>query len=749
MKAARRASVALVLALLGASACSTVTDHEALDEIAQAVKTYGNWSAYGDGQCVTGARTFYQNRYGVTLAATGAQGSSIGACKYLGACMYWVSPKVRPSAAKWNRYEWGSVMPQTYDLVIYPPTPTNGYGHVASIDHLEGSDKNAYKNLYMMDSNFLSHEKKSAYIHTFNLKPYGFYRLKSLDGCKAHCDGTSVVDKNCKATKCSDAKAKCVSDASGPHCVHAGCPASGSSVLCEGKQVLACKNGAATTKEDCSKDTSTCVKDKLGPHCVFPGCASSGTDEVCGDNMVVTCKNGDVTAKSDCDKASSKCVDDSAGPHCVFPGCPSVGKGTLCENKTTVASCVDGTITSREDCAKTGSTCVKDASGPHCVYPGCPSTGPGTFCDDDGVIVTCLDGKVTSRDDCPKQGRVCSETDPLHCDAPPQGDFDAPGCETLGGWALDPSAATTAIDVDFVFGDEALDEDTTTITRKADALRPSPCGTNGGTSCQHGFEQPTPRSLLDGQPHVVTATGIDATGGPRTTLTHGRQVLTCPLAKPSGILRSLGNPETWANWSFSAFQDVAPMAPDAAKFSPTTYDEGPDLPTEPSFVRADDGSTDVWSIDSGVRRRVKDATTLMAWRGVVASMPAKTLAALPIGADVPTRPRLFEAEDGAIWLEDVPFLPDGVTGVNTGTEEGDDPPALSEGGAAGATTGATSDRAIAIPASSESGCAVTTTATSTTTTTGPSPLSMCAGLLLAAAHVWRRRERRTTRPLER
>jgi hypothetical protein len=720
----RRVSVGLLVAMFGSLACSVDDggpfpggDPEATDEVAQAVTTKGDWSAYGNGQCVAGAYTFYSKRYGVSLTPTGVQTSSIGACKYLGACMIWMSSKVRPASSKWNRYAWGSVMPQTYDMVIYPPTSSNGYGHVASVDHMEGGDKNAYQKLYIMDSNFISHEKKSPYIHTFNLKPYGFYRLKSLDGCKPRCDGNAVVDKSCKSTKCSDSKAKCVSDSLGPHCVHAGCPSNGKGTLCEGAKVLSCSNGKASTKEDCSKDTSKCVKDKLGPHCVFPGCASSGADQVCNDNQVVTCKNGDVTAKSDCDKDKSKCTDDAAGPHCVFPGCPSTGKGTLCEDKKTVATCNAGKITAREDCSKTGSTCVSDDLGPHCVYPGCPSSGVATFCDDDGVIVDCQDGKVVKKDDCAKNGEVCSVTGDLHCDAPPSGDFDAADCEELGGWAFDPSMPDFPIDVDLVFDGEEGSEEGTAVTAKADVTvtDAAACGPAGTTSCARAFALPMPRSLLDGQPHDVHAYGQDASGGPNAELTNSKQTLTCATPKPAGLMRSLANPETWDNWAFSSFQDVAPMESEAARFEPDTNEVGPDVPMQPQFVRGDDGSAEIWSLDTGVRRHVKSTASLKAWRATVTTMPAAQLLALPQGADLPVRPKLFESEVGDLWLEDVPFLPEGMSGDDQGVSEGDDPPALTDGnptpGNAGSAGGASpGGKAVDLgpAASNDGGCQLAT-----------------------------------------
>ena len=204
-----------------AAACAS-TDHASesgleLGEISQAVVTQGDWSAYGAGQCVFGAQTFYKNRYGVGLKATGVQGSDIGGCKYLGACMYWVSDAARPDPGTWNRYDFGSNMPQTYDLVIYPPTGTNPYGHVASIDHMEGGDAGNQNQMYIMDSNFGGNEQKASAIHTYSLKPYGFYRLKSLDippkpVCPDACEGNTLSRSNCDKTDCAAQGAVCIQE---------------------------------------------------------------------------------------------------------------------------------------------------------------------------------------------------------------------------------------------------------------------------------------------------------------------------------------------------------------------------------------------------------------------------------------------------------------------------------------------------------------------------------------------------------
>jgi hypothetical protein len=198
-------------------ACASDTDgptgEAPVGEIAQAVVTVGDWNGYGDGQCVIGAQAFYKNRFGVTLKATGYQPGNVGPCKNLGACMYWVSDIVRPDPNLWNRYDFGSKMPQTYDLVIYPPTSSNAYGHIASVDHMEGGDPNNHTQLYVMDSNALVYEKKSPYIHTNKTRPYGFYRLKSLEvkTCNEGCDGNAIVRTSCERTECG-AQAACIGE---------------------------------------------------------------------------------------------------------------------------------------------------------------------------------------------------------------------------------------------------------------------------------------------------------------------------------------------------------------------------------------------------------------------------------------------------------------------------------------------------------------------------------------------------------
>jgi hypothetical protein len=178
---------ALAASALGCQAPEETSPGEPIGEIAQAAcgSASGDWSDFpeGDGtlQCVGGVRQFYQKKFKITVPP--ASGGPVGSCAKYGACNLWVNPANRPDPAKWNRYDWGTKTPQTYDMVVFPPTGSNAYGHVASIDHMKGSK------LFVMDANWSPWKgHKAACVHDVgSYKPYGFYRLKSLEKA-ASCD---------------------------------------------------------------------------------------------------------------------------------------------------------------------------------------------------------------------------------------------------------------------------------------------------------------------------------------------------------------------------------------------------------------------------------------------------------------------------------------------------------------------------------------------------------------------------------
>jgi hypothetical protein len=448
-----------------ASACATEERSTPLDgplgEIAQAVVTVGDWNGYGDGQCVIGAQIFYKGRFGVTLKATGYQPGDIGACANLGACMYWVSDIVRPDPALWNRYDFGSTMPQTYDLVIYPPTAGNAYGHIASVDHMEGGDANNHGQLYVMDSNAIAYEKKSPYIHTNKTRPYGFYRLKSLEipVCNEGCEGNVVSHTSCQKVDCGAQKAVCVQDGG------------------------------------------------------------------------------------------------------------------------------------------------------------------------------------------------------LRCDALPQGALDTADGTSIRGWSFDPSTASTAIDVHLYLGGPAGDPNAIGIPLHASDPRDDLCGAIG--SCAHAFTFRTPRSLLDGKPHVVHAYGIDATGGHNAELGNSPRTLqaAAPAVPAGALLRRVPSATAFSTWKFSLRDDVAPLPDDASKFAEwkNQAKNAPPLPSAPEAVRSDDGSSQVWLLDSGVRRRIDAA----AWHLVatdIEALSAPQLLQIPEGADFPAEPELVADMGPTYYVLDVPFL---------------------------------------------------------------------------------------------
>ena len=180
------------LAIVAMASCSVPVDVEedvASTQEAVCGPASGTWTSFpaGDGtlQCVGGVRQFYDKKFNAYVPP--ASGGPVGACAKYGACNIWVNPANRPSPNVWNRYKWGAVTPRTYDMVVFPPTGSNKWGHIASIDHMKGSS------LFVMDANWSPWKgKKAACVHDVgSYKPYGFYRLKKLD---KDTDGDKLPD---------------------------------------------------------------------------------------------------------------------------------------------------------------------------------------------------------------------------------------------------------------------------------------------------------------------------------------------------------------------------------------------------------------------------------------------------------------------------------------------------------------------------------------------------------------------------
>jgi hypothetical protein len=143
----------------------------------------GDWAGLPDGtECVPGARSFFETRFGASFPRMPAHAT--GSCPPLGACHLWLDAE--PDPGTWERFDAGAGVPQTYDLIVYPPHG-NGlgkYGHVAIVDHVEGD------HVYVMDVNYVGHHRRSPLPHEVDWAAEGWYRLRTLppSGCVTETD---------------------------------------------------------------------------------------------------------------------------------------------------------------------------------------------------------------------------------------------------------------------------------------------------------------------------------------------------------------------------------------------------------------------------------------------------------------------------------------------------------------------------------------------------------------------------------
>ncbi len=255
----------------------------------------------------------------------------------------------------------------------------------------------------------------------------------------------------------------------------------------------------------------------------------------------------------------------------------------------------------------------------------------------------------------------------------PIGALDQAGCDTITGWAQDPDAPGTAIPVHIYANGGAGDPNATSFALTADQHRDDLCKAIG--SCKHGFITATPLSLLDGKPHAIHAYGIDTAKGPNPELPNAK-TLTCTAKLPPGVRRHVTSGESMGLWKFSAFWQMVTL-PDATLAADPI---GPELPKQPSLVQADDGSPEVWLVDGAYRRHVPNPAIAEAWQfdlGKVKKLPAKDVTALMKGPPVRPEPFLVKGSGPEVWLVDDMQLPAPV----------EDPDAGKAGAAGGKSTG--------------------------------------------------------------
>jgi hypothetical protein len=223
-------------------------------------KTVGNWSKFPDGeQCLAAVQGFYPARFGVSVPVAGPGWK--GDCGPHGACHIWLD-KI-PSSSEWERIpNDGNHVPTTYDMIVYPPSGSNIWGHIASVDHVEG------KTIYVMDDNYVAHEKKASKPHTVSSKPYGWYHLKKLGSSGGSTSGGTSGGGTSSSTSCV---------AGGFYC-------GGDKVKGASDTLYECHSGGSVTKvEACARGCAVRAgRDDACRTCVVGG-SYCGGDKITGD----------------------------------------------------------------------------------------------------------------------------------------------------------------------------------------------------------------------------------------------------------------------------------------------------------------------------------------------------------------------------------------------------------------------------------------------------------------------------------
>jgi MYXO-CTERM domain-containing protein len=254
-----------------------------------------------------------------------------------------------------------------------------------------------------------------------------------------------------------------------------------------------------------------------------------------------------------------------------------------------------------------------------------------------------------------------------------QGSFEELDCNGLSGWALDPAAAGSPLEV-LLAVDGVLPEPPPTLD--ADAPRDDVCG--GQNGCLAGFAALAPLSIFDGRDHTMHAYVKNA-DGQLIELSDSPRTARCPAPPLEGGLRPVSDIALEA-WGMSRFWDELPTDEDAVDALPL----GEPMPETMTLVSADDDPDSLWIIDGGKRRPVS-ADAIAGWQlDASAAQPwsSSTLAERSQGVPWPERPVLVR--DGAgdpMWL-DAGFDPigGGIGGARPSAPPNDaQPAALDEG----------------------------------------------------------------------
>jgi hypothetical protein len=213
--------------------------------------------------------------------------------------------------------------------------------------------------------------------------------------------------------------------------------------------------------------------------------------------------------------------------------------------------------------------------------------------------------------------------DSITQDQPPTGSLDSASCDTITGAAQDPDSPTTPLEIDLTFDAPTGQMGSGTLTQVANS-----------------FSFATPLGLKDSTQHTVHAYAKDAQTAVLQELPSSPKTFTCsPPAIPPGIKRLVPTAAATTAWKLDPLLDVANEPAAAIASVPL----GVDFPASPTAVISDDGSPDVWVIDtaqdgSTVRRHVTNPPSMTAWSLTATTWTAAKVNAIAQGLDWPATP---------------------------------------------------------------------------------------------------------------
>ncbi|MEZ4454282.1 MAG: SpoIID/LytB domain-containing protein [Nannocystaceae bacterium] len=238
---------------------------------------------------------------------------------------------------------------------------------------------------------------------------------------------------------------------------------------------------------------------------------------------------------------------------------------------------------------------------------------------------------------------------------PPKGALDSVDCQEIRGWAFDPDVGAPAISTTLTLGGPIGDANAVKLKISANINRPDLCGILG--SCDHGFESPVPRSLMDGVARPVHAYAHDDKDDAKVQIDGSPKDLLCPPPElPEGVRRAVLADQVDV-WGFDLYWSMA-VVDDATLATRPVWKK---IPDSPQLIQAE-GAPEVYLVDQGHRRWIPSPEVAAAWGfdlGAVAVWPQAMVDLLPQGPDVRASVFLVRGEQPSVYLLDDLFCPEG------------------------------------------------------------------------------------------